>query len=90
VSVESTEAENDADFIDAAYELLLTRKPTAAERDISMKLLNEQRTLFAGAPASGPEPTLDDGSRPSSDAEMRARESLCHALLNHHDFISIR
>jgi hypothetical protein len=81
---------SDATFIDAAYELLLTRSPTAAERETSMKLLERQRAVFAAATATGEEPGPDDGTRPSLDAAMRARESLCHALLNHHDFISIR
>jgi hypothetical protein len=90
VSADDAKNANDRAFIDAAYELLLTRKPTAAELETSMKLLERQRAVFTAANATGEEPAVDDGTRPSLDAAMRARESLCHALLNHHDFISIR
>lgn len=90
ISAEQAETPGDAAFIDAAYELLLTRKPTTAERETSLKLLERQRTVFAAAPATGDEPGPENGTRPSLDAALRARESLCHALLNHHDFISIR
>jgi hypothetical protein len=90
ISAEKAKAPDDAAFIHAVYELLLTRKPTAAEHEISMKLLEQQRVAFADLPTTGDEPGVNDGTRPSLDAAMRARESLCHALLNHHDFISIR
>ena len=90
IAMEHPEKTDDATFIDAAYELLLTRKPTKAEQDASLKLLEQQKALFTAAPATGDKPGLEDGTRPSLDAALRARESLCHALLNHHDFISIR
>jgi mono/diheme cytochrome c family protein len=90
VSADRPHTPGDAAFIDAAYELLLTRKPTAAQRAMSMKLLEQQRAVFAGVSATSDEPAADDGTRPSLDSSMRARESLCHALLNHHEFISIR
>jgi mono/diheme cytochrome c family protein len=90
LSAEDAANANDRAFIDAAYELLLTRKPTAAERETSIKLLERQHALFAEVTATGEEPNIDDGTRPSLDPAMRTRESLCHALLNHHDFISIR
>ena len=80
---------DDTAFVEAAYEHLLTRKPTPQELDASLTLLEKQRTLFLTAASPGDEPALEDGARPSIDPTMRARESLCHALLNCHDFISI-
>jgi Protein of unknown function (DUF1553) len=81
----------DSRFIAAAYEQLLSRQPTFEEREASLKLLEQQRAVYRANEAAGDEPVADDdGSRPSLDPAMRARESFCHALLNHHDFISIR
>jgi hypothetical protein len=82
-------AGDETNFVDAAYELLLTRKPTPQEREASLELLQQQQQLFIAAGATGDESAADDGTRPSTDPAMRARESLCHALLNCHDFISI-
>jgi hypothetical protein len=88
-AAEPDHGRDDTVFVDAAYELLLTRKPTPLERQASMELLERQRKAFSAAGSTGDEPTTTDGTRPSVDPAMRARESLCHALLNCHDFISI-
>jgi hypothetical protein len=77
------------EFIEAAYEHLLTRRPTSQELEASLKLLEQQRKVFAAVKLVGDEPAFEDGTRPSINPAMRARESLCHALLNCHDFISI-
>jgi mono/diheme cytochrome c family protein len=80
---------NDTTFIEAAYQHLLSRFPSPEELAASLTLLEQQRAVYQ-ADSAGEGPAADDGGRPSLDAAMRARESLCHALLSHHDFISIR
>jgi hypothetical protein len=90
----TSEAQRDAAFVSALFEQLLSRTPKAAERAASLALLAEQTAVYqsAAAPtdANAIEPAPEDGTRPALDPAMRARESLAHALLSHHDFISIR
>ena len=63
-------------FVTRAFERILSRLPTAAEREICLQALAAQREALAGEQA--PEPLV------------RACESLVRALLNHNDFITIR
>ena len=63
-------------FIVAAYERILSRRPTTAELTACHEFLTKQTSLIA-------EPK-------NPDAATRARESLIRALLNHNDFITIR
>ncbi|MEX2118835.1 MAG: PSD1 and planctomycete cytochrome C domain-containing protein [Pirellulales bacterium] len=81
----------DEDFISAAFEQVLCRGPSAAERGECLRFLagqarlledKEKLTGFAGgSPAEVP---------PSADPAQRARENLVHVLLNHNDFVTIR
>jgi hypothetical protein len=83
-------AEPDA-FILAAFEQVLTRVPTDAEREECRRFLTEQTALLsdpakllaftAGTPSQVP---------PSPDPAQRARESFVHVLMNHTDFVTIR
>jgi hypothetical protein len=68
---------NDAAFVGAAFEEILGRPPTAAERAKCETFLQRQ------AQGSGP-------PRPAVDTRSRARESLVHVLFNHNDFVTIR
>jgi hypothetical protein len=34
--------------------------------------------------------SVADGSQPSADPTQRARENLVHALMNHHEFVTVR
>jgi hypothetical protein len=59
---------------------------------LTAAFLDEQRETLANlsqkvAATGGP---LADPTKPSSDAVLRARESVVHVLLNHHDFVTIR
>ncbi len=76
-------------FIHTAFERILSRLPSPAERSECLQYLTARRsgagktvTTAATAPA--------DGSKPSADPAQRAREMLVLVLLNHNDFITIR
>ena len=82
-------------FIKAAFEQVLTRRPTDAEAAACMKFL----TVPVGAPnepaAAATQPVrkaivAGPTTSASEDPAMRARESLVHVLLNHSDFVTIR
>ncbi len=78
-------------FIGIAFEQVLSRPPSAAERAECDRFLTEQAQRFAdpksltqfsaGSPSHVPAAT---------DPQQRARENLVHVLLNHNDFLTIR
>jgi hypothetical protein len=73
------------EFIQAAFEQLLGRVPTSAEREAAERFLSRQALLFRDEKLS---PSGADG--PAHDPGMRALENLVIALFNHNDFITIR
>lgn len=89
-------------FIVAAFEHLLARVPTDDERQRCAAFLSVEagRELApASAPAATaapadaaakeqPRPPLE--TSPAGDPRQRARESLIHVLLNHHEFVTVR
>jgi hypothetical protein len=76
------------DFITAAFEQVLGRMPTAAERELSAAFLARQVRLFEeNGLKAGPAPAPD---APATDPILRARENLVHVLFNHNDFVTIR
>jgi hypothetical protein len=80
-----------ADFVAAAFERILSRPPSDAERKECIAFLSTQKTLLAdGAKLS---PFSGGGAvkvGPSADPEQRAREDLVQVLFNHNDFVMIR
>jgi hypothetical protein len=76
-----------ASFVTAAFEQVLSRPPTSAELAECVTFLRER----AAQPRTGPQPAGGvDGRAPSADPALRARESLVHVLLNHHEFVTMR
>ena len=79
------------DFLGAAFERILNRPPTEAERRECDGFLSSQKSLFSGgaklSPFSGGAPVKVD---PSADPAQRAREDLVQVLFNHNDFVMIR
>jgi hypothetical protein len=78
-------------YVDALFERILSRKPSAAERRVCCEFLAKQSDLLADthhltAFASG-NPSTVAGSR---DRVQRSREDLAHVLLNHSEFVTIR
>ncbi|MDX1970812.1 MAG: PSD1 and planctomycete cytochrome C domain-containing protein, partial [Planctomycetaceae bacterium] len=63
-------------FVTLAFERVLSRAPTAAEREVSVAALKAQRDLLTREQA--PDPLI------------RACESLVRVLFNHNDFVTIR
>lgn len=79
-----------SDFVTAAFEQVLTRRPTPAEQRACLEFLERHAAFLhdRGLPAF---PGGDVGTLPpSADPAQRARENLVHVLLNHHDFVTIR
>jgi hypothetical protein len=84
-------AKADREFIQSAFEQILSRTPTADELATCEKFLAGQATRLADptkltAFAGGKKSEVD----PSRDPRLRARENLVHVLLNHNDFVTIR
>ena len=66
----------DAEFVAAAFELLLGPTPTAEERAACLEAMKEWETLLKG----------QKHPRPGE----KARANLVGALLNHNDFVTVR
>jgi hypothetical protein len=79
-------------FVSAAFTHVLAREATAEESAACLEFLESQTQLFAEnrerltAVAEG----MFDLEKPSGEPGLRARENLVHALLNHHDFVTLR
>ena len=82
------QAGDDAEFITAAFEQVLSRGPTAAERATCVEFLRKQTDLLRTAKAGNVKG--DATIAPSPDPTQRARESLVRALFSHDDFVTMR
>jgi hypothetical protein len=82
-------AADDEAFVRAAFEQVLSRAPTPAERAAARAFLARAAGTFraAGLRPAPPDPA---GKVPATDPAARARENLVQALLNHNDFVTIR
>ena len=69
-------AVSDEEFVVAAFKLLLAKTPTEEERATCGAFLAKLHTL----------PAVSNAAMP----DVRARENLVHALINHNDFVTIR
>jgi hypothetical protein len=79
------------DFIQAAFEQVLGRAPTAEERSRCERFLREQTALLQSPGRLTPFPAGPDAvTPPAADPAARAREDLVHVLFNHNDFVTIR
>ncbi len=87
----SAELKDQAAFINAAFEQVLSRPPTTAEAKASAVFLAQQIQLFEGATAEElATSSKDKAVTASTDPVMRVRENLVQALFSHHDFVTIR
>ena len=91
---EATEDENaevaQRRFVEAAFEQIISRRPTEKEYDFCIGFLNKQTELL-----TSPKLTAFEGSAvakvaPSSNMALRAKENLIHVLYCHNDFVTIR
>ncbi|MBM3996139.1 MAG: DUF1553 domain-containing protein [Planctomycetes bacterium] len=86
-SIAGTTKEADG-FVTSAFEHILSRRPTKAELAECATFLAERTKANALTKLAGG--NVADGSQPSNDPAQRARETLVHALMNHHEFVTIR
>lgn len=79
-------------FVAAAFVRVLARRPTAEESQACVEFLDSQSRLLAEHRdrLTATAESLADLEKPSGDPDLRARENLVHALLNHHDFVTQR
>ncbi len=78
-------------FIEAAFEAVLNRPPTAEERDHASSFLHEQAQLLADpARLKAFETGSSSPVKPAADPAQRAREGLVHVLFNLNEFVTIR
>jgi hypothetical protein len=78
-------------FINSAFEAIVGRPPLPEEWVECRRYLPEQAALYQNKAnltvfRAGPAVEI----APSDDADLRARESLVHVLLNHNEFLTVR
>jgi hypothetical protein len=76
-------------FVQRAFEQVLSRPPTGEEMQTCLDFLSRQEEHYRAAGLSGAAAN-EAGKLPSAQPALRARENLAHVLLNHHDFVTIR
>jgi hypothetical protein len=80
-----------AAFLGLAFEQLIGRAPTAAERAECERFLAAQAVLLTDPKQLTAFTTGGPSSvAPAADPQQRARESLIHVLVNHNEFVTIR
>jgi hypothetical protein len=78
-------------FITAAFEQVLARPPSTAERAECESFLTEQAKRFAESKSLTQFTTGTPSTVPAAaNPHQRARENLVHVLLNHNDFLTVR
>jgi hypothetical protein len=83
-------ADTESAFITAAFERILSRAPTAAEKNLCVEFLGRQAELFRNEESGASSAAAQGAVVPSNEPQIRAAESLVHSLFNHNDFITIR
>ncbi|HEX3146635.1 MAG TPA: PSD1 and planctomycete cytochrome C domain-containing protein [Gemmataceae bacterium] len=79
------------EFVDAAFEHVLTRPPTPDERARCENFIREQTALYQSTNKLTPFPPGPAGvTPPSNDPAQHAREDLIQVLFNHNDFVTVR
>ncbi len=76
----------DSDFLAAAWEQILTRRPSGEELAACQDFLRHEMEPVVESSAGGGEPKKADIAR----ARLHARTSLVQALFNHNGFVTIR
>jgi Protein of unknown function (DUF1553)/Protein of unknown function (DUF1549)/Planctomycete cytochrome C len=78
-------------FVTAAFEQVLGRPPTSAEKARCERFLSDQAVVVKDPARLQPFPPGPDAAiAPSGDPAQRARENLIQVLYNHNDFVTIR
>jgi hypothetical protein len=79
-------------FVVAAIEHVLARPADEQELSLCLEFLAQQEQFFTTNQSrlTNTAGSASEGTKPSADPKIRAREQLVHALLNHNDFVTIR
>jgi hypothetical protein len=77
-------------FVRAAFEQVLSRPATAEEIAECSVFLKRQTERSSVGKTILPAAAGNEGVSPGLDPALRAKESLVHVLMNHHDFVTIR
>ena len=82
---------DDSAFLVAAFETVISRPPRELEVAACLAFLAEQRLAFEKSRERFTVVAANaaDGSLPSGDPVLRARENLIHVLFNHHEFVTL-
>jgi len=81
----------DLEFLTAAFEQILSRQPTPAERALCIRFLKTQSNLLRHRDRLTPATSgIKASLPPATDPHQRARENLVLVLFNHNDFVTIR
>jgi len=76
--------QRDGTLINAAFETVLSRRPTREEGVACRRFLQTQAGLYEKGPP------LSFGSGPKPEVKERPLVGLIHALFNHNDFVTFR
>ncbi|REJ87347.1 MAG: DUF1553 domain-containing protein, partial [Planctomycetota bacterium] len=82
--------EADGRFIVAAFETVLSRKPSDSERATCAEFLRSQTGVLEEAEQTPFPPGGVSQRAPAADPGQRARENLLQVLFSHNDFVTIR
>jgi hypothetical protein len=77
---EDSELPVDNRFVRLAFLQVLNREPRDAEQSAALEFLNQQRDRLQSI----------ELAEAVTDPALRSRQNLIHALMNHHDFVTIR
>jgi hypothetical protein len=80
---------SDKQFVTAAYETILSRRPSPAEETLCLEFLERQRAVYSQQSVAAPPKAAGNSVPAAKDPVLRARESLVRTLFSHHDFITI-
>ena len=87
---EEVPEKDSAAYVQAAFEHVLTRPPTADELAECVAFLKQQTQKYGDQDPRGVAGTNANVSKPPVIPQLRAREDLLHVLFNHHDFVTLR
>lgn len=76
-------------FVEAAFECILSRRPSGDELQRCIVFLDTQSSLYESAPQQSASTASKLVQPASLDTTTRARESLIRVLFNHPDFVTI-
>lgn len=78
-------------FVRRAFQVLLSRECTQSELDTCIEFLEQQELMLTDKKALQLIESKRNGkTTPAADPQVRARENLIHALINHNDFVTVR